>query len=195
MRGTRRASKIEIEKMGHVEGPKSQEIAWQRHEARAGRTHFSEAAQRALLLPGPKARSDHRDLQQQQALPAVGFLGGQGSSRRRSARLQKETRASRSWNRASALLLLGLVVLPLLRAGRPLPPRATPGAPGGHRGERVGEATNPGPETTPAWAGLAQLGGEKRRVRLRGKQATAGGQRAGSAGAGGRSGGPLADDS
>ena len=77
----------------------------------------------------------------------------------------------RSWQRASGWLLLALAALALLGAGGLGPPRRTLGAPGGHRGERVGEAKNPGPEER-AWTGLAQLTGSQPPKRLRGKQKT-----------------------
>ena len=77
----------------------------------------------------------------------------------------------RSWERASGWLLLALAALALLDAGGLAPPRRTLGAPGGHRGERVGEAKNPGPEER-AWTGLAQLTGSQPPKRLRGKQKT-----------------------
>ena len=99
----------------------------------------------------------------------------------------------RSWQRAAGWLLLALVALPVLNAGWLGLPRRTPRAPGGHRGERVGEAKKPGPEpeTTRAWDGLAQLlTGEQPRKRFRGKQKQpgAGGQSgASSSGAAGSS--------
>ena len=70
---------------------------------------------------------------------------------------QVELPINRHWQRASGWLFLALVALPVLDAGWLGLPRRTPGAPGGHRDERVGEAKNAGPETTRAWSGPAQL--------------------------------------
>ena len=181
--------------LGGSDGPPAgyRARAWRRREARAGRTEASEALERGLLHPGYRARCTNWDFPERRPLPAAELLGRQNSSRRRATRDPKESRALRSWQRAAGWLLLALVALPVLNAGWLGLPRRTPGAPGGHRGERVGEAKNPGPEpeTTRAWDGLAQLlTGEQPRKRFRGKQKQpgAGGQSgASSSGAAGSS--------